>query len=262
MFANSSGTVKRTGVSDARISAIGGDANTHIGALLGEQSGDALGNWSTGTVTQTGGTGGDVGGLIGYSSAGRIGASWSGANVTTDATNARAGGLGGRIGGEALVAVYTTGAVTASGTNAFAGGLLGEMEPLTDGFTSAYVTGPVTKTGDCGGANPLYGLASGLPANAVAGLYWNAETTGYPIRPGIQQRGYDSSALQDPTAYAATIYAAWNADVDGDDSTVDDPWDFGDMTAYPKLQWEGMNAADQTIAPTTRAAATAPPCAW
>ena len=137
------------------------------------------------------------------------------------------------------------------------------MEPLTDGFTSAYVTGPVTKTGDCGGASPLYGLAStGLSANAVSGLYWNAETTGYPIRPGIQQRGYAGSDLQTPTAYATTIYAGWDADVDGDDSTVDDPWDFGDMTAYPKLQWNGMDADAQTIMPTMRSAATAPPCAW
>ena len=263
LFASSTGTVKRTGVSDAQITVTGGDSDTHVGALLGEQSGDALGNWSTGTVTQTGGSGGDVGGLIGYSSAGRIGASWSGANVTTDAANARAGGLGGRIGGEALVAVYTTGAVEASGPNSYAGGVLGEMEPLTDGFTSAYVTGPVAKTGACGGASPLYAIAStGLSANAVAGLYWNAETTGYPTRPGIQQRGYASTALQAPTAYAATIYAAWDAEIDGDDSTIDAPWNFGDTTAYPKLQWEGMNAADQTIAPTTRQASTAPPCAW
>ena len=262
LFGSASGTVKKTGLPNAQISVTGGNADTHIGALIGEKSGDALGNWSTGTVTQTGGTGGDVGGLIGYSSAGRTGASWSGATVTTDAADARAGGLGGRIGGEAIVAVYTTGAVTASGPRSYAGGVLGEMEPLTDGFISAYVTGPVTKTGDCGGANPLYGLASGLPANAVSGLYWNTETTGYPDRPGIQQRGYDSSELQEPTAYAATIYAAWNADVDGDDSTGDDPWDFGDTTAYPKLQWEGMSVTEQTIAPTMRPASTAPPCAW
>ena len=258
LFANSSGTVKRTGLPDARISAFGGDANTHIGALIGETSGDALGNWSTGAVIQTGGAGGDVGGLIGYSSAGRIGASWSGASVTTDASNAKAGGLGGRIGGKAIAAVYTTGAVTASGPNAFAGGLLGEMEPLADGFTAAYVTGPVTKTGDCGAASPLYAIASGKPANAVAGLYWNTETTGYPARPGIQQRGHASTALQTPTDYTSPIYANWAVDVDGDD----DPWDFGDMTAYPKLQWDGMDVDAQTIAPTTRTAATAPPCAW
>ena len=262
LFGSASGTVKKTGLPNAQISVTGGDADTHIGALLGETSGDALGNWSTGTVTQTGGTGGDVGGLIGYSSAGRTGASWSSATVTTDASRARAGGLGGRIGGEAIVAVYSTGAVTASGTGAYAGGLMGEMEPLTDGFTSAYVTGPVTKTGDCGGANPLYAIASGLPANAVAGLYWNAETTGFPTRPGIQQRGHASGELQAPTAYAATIYANWAVDVDGD-GAVDTPlWDFGTTTAYPKLTWDGMDAAAQTIAPTTRSASTAPPCAW
>ena len=264
LFANSSGTVKRTGLPNAQVSVTGGDDDMHIGALLGEQSGDALGNWSTGTVTQTGGvTGGDVGGLIGYSSAGRIGASWSSATVTTEAARARAGGLGGRIGGEAIVAVYATGAVTASGPESYAGGLLGEMEPLTDdGFISAYVTGPVTKTGICGGANPLYGVAStGLSANAVLGLYWNTETTGYPARPGIQQRGYASTALQAPTAYAATIYSGWNADVDGD-GVVDDPWEFGTSSAYPKLKWDGMIAADQTIMPTAIPASTAPPCAW
>ena len=34
------------------------------------------------------------------------------------------------------------------------------------------------------------------------------------------------------------------------------------MTAYPKLQWDGMSVTEQTIAPTTRPASTAPPCAW
>ena len=263
LFGSASGDVLKTGLPNAQISVTGGNADTHVGALIGEKSGDALGNWSTGAITQTGGTGGDVGGLIGYSSAGRTGASWSSATVTTDAADARAGGLGGRIGGEALVAVYSTGAVTASGPRSFAGGVLGEMEPLTDdGFISAYVTGPVAKTGSCGGANPLYGVASGLAANAVAGLYWNIETTGYPDRPGFQQRGYASTALQAPTDYPTTIYATWNADVDGDDSTVDDPWDFGTTSAYPKLKWDGMIAADQTIMPTAITASTAPPCAW
>ena len=158
--------------------------------------------------------------------------------------------------------MYSTGAVTASGPGSFAGGLLGEMEPLTDdGFISAYVTGPVAKTGSCGGANPLYGLASGLTANAVAGLYWNTETTGYPARPGIQQRGYASTALQTPTAYANTIYATWNADIDGD-ATPDDPWEFGTTTAYPKLKWDGMSVTEQTITPTAIPAAMTPPCAW
>ena len=263
LFGSASGDVLKTGVSNAQISVTGGDSNTHIGALIGEKSGDALGNWSTGTVTQTGGTGGDVGGLIGYSSAGRTGASWSSATVTTDASRARAGGLGGRLGGEAIVAVYSTGAVTASGPRSYAGGLLGEMEPLTDdGFISAYVTGPVAKTGSCGGANPLYGVAStGLYANAVLGLYWNAETTGYPDRPAIHQRGYDGTDLQDPTAYAGTIYSGWDADVDGD-STDDDPWDFGTTTAYPKLSWDGMSVTEQTITTTARPAANTPACAW
>jgi len=261
LFANSSGTVKRTGVSDAQISVTGGDANTHIGALLGEQSGDALGNWSTGTITQTGGTGGDIGGLIGYSTAGRIGASWSGANVTTDATSARAGGLGGRIGGEALIAVYTTGAVEATGPGSFAGGILGELEYLTEGFKSAYVTGPVTKTGTCGGANPLYGVATGIAASAVSGLYWNTETTGYGDSPGFQQRGYTSTDLQTPTD-ATTIYAAWSVDVDGDGAIDTTLWDFGTSSAYPKLEWDGMDDADQTIAPTAITASTAPACAW
>ena len=264
LFGSASGDVLKTGLPNAQISVTGGNADTHVGALIGEKSGDALGNWSTGAITQTGGTGGDVGGLIGYSSAGRTGASWSSATVTTDAANARAGGLGGRIGGEALVAVYSTGAVTASGPRSYAGGVLGEMEPLTDdGFISAYVTGPVAKTGSCGGANPLYGLASGLTANAVAGLYWNAETTGYPDRPAIHQRGYDSNALQTPTAYANTIYATWNADIDGD-ATPDDPWVFGTTTvpAYPKLKWDGMSVTEQTITTTAIPAADTPPCAW
>ena len=79
LFGSASGDVLKTGLPNAQISVTGGNADTHIGALIGEKRGDALGNWSTGSITQTGGTGGDVGGLIGYSSAGRTGASWSNA---------------------------------------------------------------------------------------------------------------------------------------------------------------------------------------
>ena len=96
-------------------------------------------------------------------------------------------------------------------------------------------------------------------------MYWNTETTGFGDQPGLQQRGHTSTALQAPTAYTNTIYAGWAIDVDGDPSTDDDePWVFGTTMdpAYPKLQWEGMIAADQTIAPTTRPASTAPLCAW
>ena len=204
-----------------------------------------------------------MGGLIGYSSAGRIGASWSSVNVTTDASNARAGGLGGRLGGDSIIAVYSTGVISTSGDNAFAGGLMGEMEALSGAFISAYVTGPAIKTGDGegGATGALYGVASGLASNAVLGLYWNTETTGFANRSGIQERGYDTTALQTPTAYAATIYAGWDADVDGD-ATADDPWDFGATMDYPKLKWDGMSVTEQTIMTTTRTAAMMAACAW
>ena len=244
LFANSSGTVMKTGLPDVDVSVTGGDSDTHIGALLGEQSGRARGNWSTGTVTQTGGTGGDVGGLIGYSSDGDVTASWSGAHVTSSAASANAGGLVGETRGAQLSAVYATGVVMTSGAGAYAGGLAGELRmPVGGLFSASYATGPATKTGTGGAAGALYGTAASSSASITA-VYWDTGTTGYAAGADANERGYGTMALQMPADYAGGIYAQWNANVDAQ-AGADDPWDFGEMMQYPMLKWGGMSVVRQ-----------------
>ena len=243
LFANSSGTVMKTGLPGVEVSVTGGDSNTHIGALLGEQSGRARGNWATGTVTQTGGTGGDVGGLIGYSSDGDVTASWSGVHVTSSAASANAGGLVGEIRSAQLSAVYATGVVMTSGAGAYAGGLAGELRmPIGSGFSASYATGPATKTGTGGAAGALYGTAASNSAT-IASVYWDTGTTGYAAGAGTQERGYGSMALVSGAPYAG-IYANWNVNVDAATGN-DDPWDFGKWMQYPMLKWGGMSVVEQ-----------------
>ena len=241
LFANSSGTVMKTGLPNALVSATGGNANTHIGALLGEQSGFARGNWATGTVTQTGGSGGgDVGGLIGSSTAGSVTASWSGVHVTTSAGGANAGGLIGKMSGSLLSSTYSTGVVTTSGSGAFAGGLAGQLTSLS-ALRYSYVTGPATKTGGGGQANALAGRGFATTSDNV---YWDTGTTGFAAGSALGLRGYGTMALSMPEAYGTGIYANWNANVDGV-TGVDDPWDFGRNMQYPMLKWGGMSLVQQ-----------------
>ena len=57
--------------------------------------------------------------------------------------------------------------------------------------------------------------------------------------------GKTTSELQSVTGYAASsVYADWNANVDGV-SGNDDPWDFGEMMQYPMLDFDCMSAAAQ-----------------
>ena len=241
LFANSSGVVMKTGLPNALVSATGGNANTHVGALLGEQSGFARGNWATGTVTQTGGSGGgDVGGLIGFSSAGSVTASWSGVHVTTSAGGANAGGLIGKMSGALLSSTYSTGVVMTSGSGAFAGGLAGQLTSLA-AIRSSYVTGPATKTGSGGQANAMAGR--GFATN-TANVYWDTGTTGFAAGNTLGLRGYGTMALSMPEAYGTGIYANWNGNVDGV-SGADDPWDFGLGMQYPMLKWGGMSLVQQ-----------------
>ena len=63
-----------------------------------------------------------------------------------------------------------------------------------------------------------------------------------------------TTALQMPTGYAGTIYAAWNIDVDddtttGDVSGNDDPWHFGAADDYPVLKYDDLDVGKQRLAP-------------
>ena len=92
--------------------------------------------------------------------------------------------------------------------------------------TASYATGPVSGGTNVGG---LVGLNNGT----VAASYYNRQTTGQSDTGKGDPK--TTRELQTPTEYAGTIYANWNADVDGVDG-ADDPWDFGTNRHYPALK--------------------------
>ena len=55
--------------------------------------------------------------------------------------------------------------------------------------------------------------------------------------------GKTTAELQSPTNYTG-IYAGWNLDLDGNDSS-DNPWHFGNSRQYPALQYASLDPAAQ-----------------
>ncbi len=181
-------------------------------ALAGVSGGTIEACYSTGSVS-----GSWSGGLVGVQVRGSTRASFSTARVSG---TAEAGGLIGTLRSR-VEASYATGTVIgvarsadAVDTEPSAGGLTGGR--ARSSVANVYATGAVAAPGDVHGLVPRSGSAS----------YWDADTSGVA-------GGRTTAALQSPTDYAG-IYAAWNADIDGDGDS-DEPWDFGTAEQYPAL---------------------------
>ena len=186
--------------SGALVGNIGAGANVETSYVAG------------GSVSISGATS-QAGGLAGVN-AGRIRASYATAAVSTtgNPTNFYIGGLVGYgLGGE-ITASYAAGAVTPGSGTGDAGGLVGRSDGAGDTITDSYCDSSVMLVSGCIGAH-----ANGSTATAAA---------------------HPTSDLQTPTAYAGTIYANWNLNLDGDANTDDDPWDFGTASQYPALKFD------------------------
>ena len=89
---------------------------------------------------------------------------------------------------------------------------------------------------------------TGIDSGMVTDGYWDTDVSGLDrsadYGPDTGAIGKTIIALQTPTTYTG-IYASWNVDVDGSTATGvggrDDPWDFGDSTQYPVLQYGGLD---------------------
>ena len=94
----------------------------------------------------------------------------------------------------------------------------------------SYATGTVAGERNVGG---LVGrnIRSGSSTGTVTASYWATTTSGRTTSAGGQ--GRTTAQLQAPMDYTG-IYAQWNVDLN-DDSTNDDPWDFGMDDEYPVL---------------------------
>ena len=200
-----------------------------VGALVGDNRGIISGCFVTGKVTAA--NIGRVGGLAGVGA--RIRNSYAMVRVKGGLNT---GGLAGAEGNP--IASYATGTVLGNDppVNRFdnLGGLLG-----TGFATASYATGRVWTSGTI--------RSGGLVGIGCAGAidcfdsYYDSSTSGHETSTrGVPRT---TAELQEPTGYSG-IYAAWNVDLDGD-NTNDDPWDFGTSAQYPALKVD-MSDADTT----------------
>ena len=233
--AGSSAVFRRLGLAGVAVS-----GHSSVGALSGYSAGQIETCYSTGTVT---GTGNQIGGLVGHSE-GSIIASYSNAYVTGNgAGSSIIGGLAGVASRETSIkASYSTGSVTGAGReNLQVGGLVGVSR---GNIEASYSTSKVTAVAYVGG---LIGDKGG---GTITNSYWDTGTSGRPVGVGSDDLDFNGSLdpgetptsgvtgkttteLRSPTGYTG-IYSSWNISID-DDSTVDDPWDFGAGYNYPVL---------------------------
>ena len=228
------------------VSAAATASNNNLGGLLGrtDSGGTSIfASYATGRVAASGGSNNNLGGLVG--------------ETKRENTQVRA--------------IYAAGAVSASGgSNNNLGGLVGHVE-IGSGYariSASYASGAVSASG--GSNNDLGGLAGDATSQPGVGgrqvftnTYWDntASGTGQTATATLATGGtpQTTTALQMPTEYAGTIYAAWNIDVDddtatGDASGNDDPWHFGAADDYPVLKYDDLDVGKQRLAPEAGAA--------
>ena len=245
LFANlsSTGSILRVGVTGASVTGTG-SSSQELGILVGESEGAIRFSYTTGTVTSAAsGDNHKTGGLVGHQhGGGGISASYSTATVvgpTSPGLGQGTGGLAGWVGTAtasetgAITAAYASGAVSAAiGSAAGAvGGLVGFIR--RGSVNQSYAYGTVTPSGS--GTSRIGGLVGDVQAlvGSVNDSYYDSTTSG---RSDTGQGGPEPTAdLQNPLAYAGTIYANWDVNVDGV-AGADDPWDFGTASQYPALK--------------------------
>ena len=205
-------SVESVGVTNANVT-----GQSYSGILVGaNREGDVIACYTTGRVAgSTASTHGNgIGGLVG----------WNSGSITTSHSSASVSGVQ-RV-----------------------GGLLG-LKTATGSVTNSYSIGEVTRTS--GTATTIGGLVGEATSGTgtVTASYWNTETSGQATSAAGAAK--TTAELQTPTAYAGSIYSAWdidldNADADGDTTTgTDDPWDFGGAADYPVLDYANFKLVHQ-----------------
>ena len=243
---DTAGSILRVGVTGANV--YGGAASSQeLGILVGESRGTIRFSYVTGQVTaDADGAFHKTGGMVGHlREGGTISASYSTAAVNgpTTAANAQVtGGLVGQLGGAAnsntgtITAAYASGAVgaTVDATNGYLGGLVGYN--FRGDINQSYAYGSVSPSLTTTHSGGLLGRTEN-DGNETDSYYDSTTTTQSDTGKGV---GYPTADLQSPLAYAGTIYANWDVNVDGV-AGDDDPWDFGTASQYPALKIDFNN---------------------
>ena len=206
---HANGEIKNIGLLDVSVEGSG----NNIGGLVGQNFGDIINSYASGTVSGNW----YVGGLVGESHGSIINS-----YVTGDVSGTNnIGGLVGRNARGSIINSYASGTVKG---NWYVGGLVGRNDGGSI-IISSYAAAAVTGDSFVGG---LTSLNIGL----VVTSYWDTQTSGRAMSGG----GVDKTKaeLQSPTA-ATGIYSDWSSD----------DWDFGDSEHYPALRYakgDNLNA--------------------
>ena len=158
------GTIRNLGLVGASV--IAGVGAQPVGALAGENDGNVVNSFATGSVTSAGG---HAGGLIG-DNFGVVANSFTTGSVTS--ASGDAGGLvGDNFGG--IQNSYATGAVSSTGNGGSAGGLVGTNTIDCDGectgsVTNSYATGAVSSPGAASAVGGLIGTNFGTVDTSYA----------------------------------------------------------------------------------------------
>ena len=194
------GRIESLGVTNASVTASNGNYN---GILAGNNYGEIVACYTTGTITSRD----FVGGLTGFSNAA--------ANTTATITSS-----------------YSTASVTSPTSATNVGGLVGRVNQgagATSTIVNSYATGAVSSGGG--------GLVGSNNSGSATASYWDTVTSGRSSTSSALGTGHITSALQTPTGYTG-IYSAWNVNLDGVTGN-DNPWDFGTSSQYPALRYGG-----------------------
>lgn len=178
----------------------------YAGGLVGYANATISGDWSSGTVHNTGVGPNYFGGLVGYNIY-QITESYSTSTVTANASGEIGGLVGKNATGATITSSYASGGVTAQGSTD-AGGLVG----LNDGaIGNAYSTGAV----DAGSSGSNFGGLVGT--NSATGSVQYAYTTGGvstvagPTNRGAFVGNNNSGGLIDHVVYDTTTANGWSA---------------------------------------------------
>ena len=200
------GRIESLGVTNASVSTGNGNYN---GILAGNNYGEIVACYTTGSITSRN----FVGGLVGFSNAV--------ANTTATITSS-----------------YSTASVTAHSASQNVGGLVGRVNQgvgATSTIVNSYSTGAVSSGGG--------GLVGSNNNGSATASYWDTVSSGRSS--SALGTGKTPRQLQTVTGYTSgSIYADWNANLDGV-SGNDDPWDFGNNMQYPMLKYDGMSTDPQ-----------------
>ena len=225
LVGSSSGTINACyATGNAEANATTDRAYAHAGGLVGS-GGPISGCYATGNATAEAAASAYAGGLVGrhYDT---ISGCYATGNATAEAAaSAYAGGLVGRH-YDTISGCYATGnaEATNNGTgNAYAGGFVGSGRNIT----ACYSIGDATATGN----TTFIGGFEGYSDGRISKSYFDHETSN---RPETDIGAQATSDLQSPTDYTG-IYQGWNLDLDND-SSRDDPWNFGTNAEYPVLK--------------------------